>query len=75
MDLLKDWIGPRVHQALTEALEWKSRGSPAGRDGQDEQFEDDGNSLRVRMSKPEVVQITKVCTAVIEASDSLLRHS
>ena len=61
MDLLKGWIGPRVHQALTEALDWKAQGSPATNGGQEVKFEDDGNSLRVRSSKKEHVQISKVC--------------
>ena len=61
MELLRGWIGPRVHQALTEALDWKTQGSPATKDGQDVNFEDDGNSLRVRSSKKEFVQISKVC--------------
>lgn len=60
MDLLKGWIGPRVHQALSEALEWKAQGSPATKDGQEAKFEDDGNSLRVKSSKKEYVQISKV---------------
>ena len=60
MDLLKGWIGPRVHQALTEALEWKEQGSPSAEDGQEGKFEDDGNSLRVKSSRKEYVQICKV---------------
>ena len=61
MDLLRGWIGPRVHQALTEALDWKRQGSSATNDAQQVKFEDDGNSLRVRSSKKEYVQICKVC--------------
>ena len=61
MDLLRGWIGPRVHQALTAALDWKTQGSPATKDAQEVEFEDDGNSLRVRSSKKEFVQICKVC--------------
>lgn len=61
MDILKGWIGPRVYQALTEALKWKAQGSPpTEHDGQEFKFEDDGNSLRVRSSKREYVQISKV---------------
>ncbi|KAG7005665.1 hypothetical protein G7Y79_00018g044720 [Physcia stellaris] len=61
MDLLREWIGPRVYQALTEALKWKAQGSPpADHIGQEFTFEDDGNSLRVRSSKREFVQISKI---------------
>ena len=61
MELLRSWIGPRVHQALTEVLDWKTQGSPVTKEGQEVKFEDDGSSLRVRSSKKEFVQISKVC--------------
>ncbi|KAL8794360.1 MAG: hypothetical protein Q9195_003058 [Heterodermia aff. obscurata] len=60
MELLKGWIGPRIHQALTEVLDWKTQGSAATNDGRRVEFEDDGNSLRVKSSKPEYVQISKI---------------
>lgn len=65
MDLLKDWIGPRVQQALTEALEWKTHGSPAAQHGKNFSFEDDGNSIRAKSSKKECVQITKVSVSYV----------
>ena len=50
-----------MYQALTEALKWKAQGSPpTDHDGEEFTFEDDGNSLRVRSSKREFVQISKV---------------
>lgn len=63
MDLLEDWIGSRVQRALTEALDWKSQGSPAGQHGKEFSFENDGNSIRAKSSKKEYVQITKVSTS------------
>ena len=59
MELLRDWIGPGISQALVDAVEWKSRGAPAAADG-DAKFLDDGNSIRIRSSKREFAQITKV---------------
>jgi len=60
MDLLEGWIGPYVHQALTQALQWKVRSSQSLHPVEDPRFEDDGSNLRVKCIKKGVVQFAKV---------------
>ena len=59
MELLTNWIGPRISQALADALEWKLRNASAAADG-DAKFLDDGSSIRIKSSKKEFAQIIKV---------------
>ena len=63
MDLLKDWLGPTIERELGEVLEWRdnesNRHQSIGKVGAIT-FEDDGSNLRVKSTKREVVQISKV---------------
>ena len=61
MDLLKDWLAPTIQNELSQALQWKERGSGqelSSRLGAG--YSDDGSNLRVKSSKNGVVQISKV---------------
>ena len=71
--LLDEWIGKTVEQELGEALRWRqdtaSSSINVGRVG-DLVIEDDGNNLRLKSSKPRVVQIIKVAVSTYLTSTS-----
>lgn len=73
MELLVDWIGPRISQALADALEWKSRDAPVAADG-DAKFLDDGNSIHIKSVKKEFAQIIKVGSLQCVPGSILNRH-
>ena len=61
MDLLKDWLAPTIQHELSQALQWKERGSGQEQpSGTKAGYSDDGSNLRVQSSKNGVVQISKV---------------
>ena len=72
MELLSDWIGPRTSQALADALEWKLRDAVVAADG-DAKIVDDGNTIRIKSSKKEFVQIIKV-GSLFRGSGSVLNR-
>ena len=64
MDLLRPWIGPYVHQVLTEAQQWKAQNLQGSKLAASGRYEDDGSNLRVKSrvksDEEAVVQFTKV---------------
>ena len=62
-DLLHEWIGRTVERELGEGLRWRennaNRSLSKGVIG-DLAIEDDGSNLRLKSSKPRIVQIIKV---------------
>lgn len=60
MDLLKVWLDSTVARELNAAVQWRERTPTHIRLSENGQYEDDGSNLRVKSSKPGVVQIMKV---------------
>ena len=60
MDLLQPWIGPYVHQVLTEAQEWKVQSLQGSQPVATDIYEDDGSNLRVKSNRKGLVQFAKV---------------
>lgn len=64
--LLDEWIGRTVEQELGEALRWRQDTANSsihvGKIG-DLAIEDDGSNLRLKSSKPKIVQIIKVAVS------------
>ncbi len=65
--LLDEWIGNTVEQELGEALRWRENTANSslnvGKVG-DLAIEDDGSNLRLKSSKPRIVQIIKVAVSM-----------
>lgn len=57
MDIMAGWLSRTIQRDLSEAMELAS-GQKAN--SMQDKYEDDGSNLRVRASKPGVVQIIKV---------------
>lgn len=72
--LLDEWIGKTVEQELGEALRWRQDTANfslnVGQVG-DLTIEDDGSNLRLKSSKPRIVQIIKVAVSMYLASTSI----
>lgn len=65
-DILNEWLGSTVERELRIALELWERTSSLGGDA--DKYEDDGTTLRIKLSKGSPVQITKVCPSPLVAS-------
>lgn len=66
-DILKEWLGSTVERELGIALELWERTSSFGSDA--DKYDDDGTTLRIKLSKGHPVQITKVCPSPPLATD------
>lgn len=78
MDLLQPWIGPYVHQVLTEAQQWKVQSLQGSQPVATDIYEDDGSNLRVKSDKKAFVQFTKVsadCRAPSDGSAYVMPRS
>lgn len=58
-DILKEWLCSTIERELGIALELWERTSSFGSDA--DKYDDDGTTLRIKLSKGHPVQITKVC--------------
>lgn len=58
MDIMTGWLSSMIQSDLGEVMDLASGGRKA--DSLQDKYEDDGSNLRVRASKPGVVQIIKV---------------
>lgn len=65
-DILKEWLGSMIERELEIALELLERTPPFGSDT--EKYDDDGTTLRIKLSKGHPVQITKVCPSPLLAT-------
>lgn len=59
MDVLSEWLKTTILHELSDGLRWLD-GSSGNSGANISHFEDDGNTLRAKVSKSGVVQITKV---------------
>lgn len=72
MDILKEWLKSTIIRELSDGLGWLESGaadSPSTSATKISHFEDDGSNLRAKVSKPGVVQITKVRFDVLLKSE------
>jgi hypothetical protein len=63
MDILKEWLKSTIIRELSDGLSWLescAADSHSNSPTRSSHFEDDGGNLRAKVSKPGVVQITKV---------------
>ena len=65
-DILKEWLGSTVERELSIALELWKRTSSFGSDA--DKYDDDGTTLRIKLSTGHPVQITKVCPSPLVVS-------
>ena len=73
MDVLSEWLKTTILHELSDGLRWLDGGS--GNSGANvSHFEDDGNTLRAKVSKSGVVQITKVRDTLFIGLFSVMEH-
>lgn len=64
--ILKEWLGSTVERELRIALDlWERTSSFVSDAGK---YDDDGTTLRIKLSKGHPVQVTKVCPYPLVAS-------
>ena len=58
-DILGEWLNSTILREISDGLQWLESGSLDSAN-KNSHFEDDGNTLKAKISKPGNVQVTKV---------------
>lgn len=58
-DILGEWLNSTILREISDGLQWLESGSIDSANKK-RHFEDDGNTLKAKISKPGNVQVTKV---------------